>query len=96
MKTFKQYISEAGTWGSSGQWPRGPLSPWLPYPNSGGKNVVTPGSIKPPKNRPERFSKHGFWEYGGRIISPDFSDYPDTQAPPPGVAREWPDDVTLE
>ena len=92
MKTFKQYILESGTWGPF-------LSPWLPYPNSGGKNVVTPGSIKPPKRPvPARFGKTDWWSYGypGEIVNPDLSDWPDTQAPPPGVAREWPDGVTPE
>ena len=46
MKTFKQYISESGVWdqGTGG----GILSPWLPYPDSGGRNVVPAGSVKPP------------------------------------------------
>jgi hypothetical protein len=89
MKTFKQYIIETDTWGPF-------LSPWLPYPNSGGKNVVTPGSIKPPKKPPPaRFGKLDFWKHGGQIVIPDLSDWPDEQAPPDGVAREWPDDTPI-
>jgi hypothetical protein len=72
MKTFKQYISESGVWdqGTGG----GILTPWLPYPNSGGKNVVTPGSIKPPK-RPT-LDKIPRWkvfrdDQTGKLIQPE-------------------------
>jgi len=75
MKTFKQYISEAGTWGPL-------LSPWLPYPNSGGKNVVTPGSMKPPKKpAPTSVRRHELVRDGGRLYELPTDDYPDTQQP---------------
>jgi len=89
MKTFKQYILESGTWGPF-------LSPWLPYPNSGGKNVVTPGSMKPPKPPPPtRVQRRELVNYGGHLYELPTDDYPDTQEPPPGGHRVWPDDVPI-
>ncbi len=93
MKTFKQYILESGRnspWGPA-------LSPWLPYPNSGGKNVVTPGSIKPPKTPPPtRVSRRELYTHGGSLYELPTDDYPDTQAPPPGIPREWPGENTSQ
>jgi hypothetical protein len=94
MKTFKQYISESGVWdqGTGG----GFFTPWKPLPNSGGRNVVPAGSIKPPKNPPPtRVQRRELVRHGGSLYQLPTDDYPDTQAPPPGVAREWPDGVPI-
>ena len=96
MKTFKQYISESGVWdqGTGG----GFFAPWKPLPNSGGRNVVPAGSIKPPKRPvPTSVQRHELYrDRDGQSRQLPTDDYPDTQEPPPGVLRQWPGENTSQ
>ena len=96
MKTFKQYISESGVYDQGTG--RGFLAPWLPYPDSGGRNKVPAGSIPSPKRPvPTSVNRHELYrDREGQSRQLPTDDYPDTQEPPPGVLRQWPGENTSQ